>query len=147
MPSRRLLLTAALLLAAGRTALPAAHADTPGRHPFYLHALGDLRAARWLLRHREEHPQVREAIRRIEVTIDELKAASWDDHKTLEEHPPIDVPPDRHAVLHRARELLQSARHDIAEPEDNPRALDLQSHALRHVDDAIHDVDRAINAA
>ena len=26
-----------------------ANADLPGKHPYYLHALSDLRAARWML--------------------------------------------------------------------------------------------------
>ena len=30
----------------------AANADLPGKHPYYLHALSDLRAARWMLEHR-----------------------------------------------------------------------------------------------
>ncbi|MEH2129414.1 MAG: hypothetical protein V7K86_01855, partial [Nostoc sp.] len=29
-----------------------AYADLPGKHPYYLHALTDLRTARWLLEHR-----------------------------------------------------------------------------------------------
>ena len=29
-----------------------ASADMPGKHPFYLHALSDLRTARWMLEHR-----------------------------------------------------------------------------------------------
>ena len=29
-----------------------ANADLPGKHPYYLHALSDLRAARWMLEHR-----------------------------------------------------------------------------------------------
>ena len=36
----------------------AAHADTPGDHPGYLHALSDLRAARWNLEHRPGDPLV-----------------------------------------------------------------------------------------
>jgi hypothetical protein len=30
----------------------AANADLPGKHPAYLHALTDLRAARWMVEHR-----------------------------------------------------------------------------------------------
>jgi len=30
----------------------AAHADLPGDHPYYIHALSDLRDARWNLEHR-----------------------------------------------------------------------------------------------
>ena len=43
---------AALALSASFTALSANAADLPGRHPAYLHALTDLRDARWNLEHR-----------------------------------------------------------------------------------------------
>ena len=50
------LLLSGLLLAV----LPfAANADMPGKHPYYLHALSDLRAARWMLSHRSSSPKYR----------------------------------------------------------------------------------------
>ena len=36
----------------------AANADLPGKHPAYLHALTDLRTARWMLEHRPGDPAV-----------------------------------------------------------------------------------------
>jgi hypothetical protein len=33
-----------------------AHAEVPGQHPYYLHALSDLRAGRWMLQHRPGMP-------------------------------------------------------------------------------------------
>ena len=42
-----LLLSAVTLLVSGW-----ASADLPGKHPYYLHALSDLRSARWMLQHR-----------------------------------------------------------------------------------------------
>ena len=62
-------------------ALPlAANADLPGRHPAYLHALTDLRAARWMLQHRpgdvalSTHEDI--AITEIDKTIGEIKHAA-----------------------------------------------------------------------
>jgi hypothetical protein len=144
-PSRRLLLaTAAALLAAA----PMARADTPGRHPFYIHALTDLRTARWLLLHNIGNFLVNghedEAIHHIEAAIGDIKRAAIEDGKNLDEHPPIDVPPERVGVLRRALELLHGVRRDVTQPEDDPAGLDAQTRSLRHVEEAIHHVERAI---
>ena len=45
-------LLAALALGAAFASLNASAADLPGKHPAYLHALTDLRDARWNLEHR-----------------------------------------------------------------------------------------------
>ena len=37
-----------------------ANADLPGKHPYYLHALSDLRTARWMLEHRPGDAAVRD---------------------------------------------------------------------------------------
>jgi len=68
-------------------------ADEPGRHPYYIHALSNLRAARWLLGHRSAdlgisiHEEV--AQREIEAAINETKRAAWYDGKNLNDHPPV----------------------------------------------------------
>ena len=46
-----------------------AHAEVPGQHPYYLHALSDLRAARWMLPHRRGDATVRAT---EEVAIPEI---------------------------------------------------------------------------
>src|SRR5208282_5996186 len=72
-----------------------ASAGSPAHHPHYLHALSDLRHARALLdrlamnEDRDEMEQ--RAIERIDEAIHEIKRASIDDGKNLEDHPPIDV--------------------------------------------------------
>ena len=49
----------------------AANADLPGKHPAYLHALTDLRAARWMLEHRPGDAVVstHEDIAIMEITV------------------------------------------------------------------------------
>src|SRR5579863_6004919 len=88
----------------------AAHADLPGKHPAYLHALADLRTARWMLEHRPGDAAVSEhedrAIMEIDKAIGEIKHAAIDDGKDIHDHPPMDVAPDRPGRLHKALELL-----------------------------------------
>lgn len=126
-------------------------ADLPGKHPAYLHALSDLRAARWLLEHRPGDPAVsgREdlAIQNIDATIGELKRASIDDGKNLHDHPALDVPPDHPGRLHRAAELLRKVHSDVNREEDDPAAHGLKHRALEHVDIALRETEGALHAA
>src|SRR5271166_2503365 len=89
-----------LLLAVGAAAAlsSSAWAELPGKHPFYLHALTDLRAARWCLEHRPGDAAVsaREdvAIGEIDAAIREIRRAAIDDGKDIHEHPGVDVARD-----------------------------------------------------
>jgi hypothetical protein len=68
--------------------------QVPGPHPAYLHALSDLRLARAFLDQIAWPPVQRDeehAIREIDAAIGEIKRASIDDGKNLEDHPPIDT--------------------------------------------------------
>jgi hypothetical protein len=117
------------------------------RHPAYLHALTDLRAARahlerpdrGELRHEEK-----EAIHQINEAIEEIKKAAKEDGKDINEHPPVDVRMDWPGRLHRAMELLDKAHQDIAHEEDNSSAQGLQQRAFEHIDKAKHEVGEAI---
>jgi len=126
-------------------------ADEPGRHPAYLHALTDLRHARAHLENlaathhmdkEEEH-----AIDEIDKAIDEIKRAAIDDGKNLNDHPPIDAGMDRMGRFHRAQELLDKARNDIAREEDDSSVRGLRDRALHHIDEARHIVDKLIEQA
>ena len=118
-----------------------------GRHPAYLHALSDLRAAR---AHLERHDsgelrhEEKEAIHAIDDAISEIKKASIDDGKDLNDHLPVDAGLDYTGRLRRAKELLLKARQDISHEEDNSFAQGLQQRAYGHIDKAIHEVDEAI---
>ncbi len=120
-----------------------------GQHPRYLHALSDLRAARWLLENRRGDAAVSfhesTAIEEIEHAIRTLKEAAIDDGRDIHDHPPADVPvgpgPGR---LHKADELLRGARADLSVEEDNPEARHLRHRAFEHIDRALQEVDAAI---
>jgi hypothetical protein len=132
------------LLTLGTTAF----GDTPGKHPGYLHALSDLRAARFLIEHRPGDPAVTakedEAIREIEKAISDIKKASIDDGKDLNDHPPVDAPHDRPGRLNAALEDLRKAREDVNHEEDDPAARGLKEGSLRHIDAATGNVKEAL---
>jgi hypothetical protein len=119
----------------------------PREHPAYLHALTDLRHARAHLQRPdggELREQEKKAIHEIDEAINEIKKASIDDGKNLEDHPPVDAHLDWGSRLHRALELLDKAHHDVSEEEDNAFAEGLQARAIRHIDEAHHHVEEAI---
>ncbi len=130
-----------------------AHAGTGndlGAHPYYLHALSDLRAARWMIEHRpgnwaQTQDEI-EAVRRIDKAIGEIKKASIEDGKNIEDHEPVSEVPDHMGRLHKALDFLRKARQDISHDEDNAFAQGLQSRAYGHIDGAIGAVKRAIHS-
>ena len=127
----------------------AANAEMPGKHPYYLHALADLRSARWMLEHRPGDAAVagREdvAITEIDAAIGEIKKASIDDGKDLHDHVGVNEIPDRPGRLHKALELLHEAHEDVAREEDDPFTKGLRNRAVGHIDGAIHATDHAIH--
>ncbi len=133
----------AAVLLVGLGLVPAAMA---GRHPRYLHARTDMRAAERLLEIREEQGFVRflnDARREVEAAIFEIDRASVLDRKDFEDHPPIDTSLDRAGRFGRILALLRSARKDISEEEDNPSAWGWRNEAFRHIDAAIASVEEA----
>ncbi len=145
------LVAAPLILAAGgcvvAPASPAAPAPHP--HPAYLHALTDLRDARWNLEHRPGDAAVSTqedvAIVEIDRAINEARTAAMEDGKNLAQHPPEDARIERRGRLHHANELLHKARRDVAEGESNPNAVDLRNRVVGHIDLAIQATERAIH--
>ena len=128
-----------LILLLASAAVPA-QADTPGRHPAYLRALSDLRYARALLNRPEEWRVARDqhaAIENIDRAINEIKHASWDDHKDLEDHPPVDAHWLRPRRIERSIEVLNKSLHDIEKEEDNPAARAWRNSAIHYIRDAI----------
>ncbi len=121
-----------------------------GDHPYYLHALSDLRAARWMIEHRpgnwERTVDEVEAVKQIDAAIGEIKKASIEDGKNLEDHPPVDEKNDHNGRLHEAADFLRKARQDISHDEDNKFAQGLQARAYMHIDNAINATKRAIHA-
>ncbi len=107
-------------------------------HPGYLHALSDLRAARFFLQRQTPGPRDAEAIGEIDHAINEIKRASIDDGKNLEDHPAPDPTWNDVGRFQHALEYLDRAHHDIAQNEDNVYAQGLQHRALDHIDRAHH---------
>jgi hypothetical protein len=116
-------------------------AAAPERHPAYLHALSDLRAARWLIEHRPgdwaQTSDEGDAVRQIDAAINDLKKAAIDDGKNTGDHPPVDENPDHRGRIHEALQYLKKARADIAREEDNAFADGLRNRAIGHIDAAI----------
>jgi len=128
--------------------LAACAGPPPPVHPPYLHAISDLRDARWDLQHRPADPAVSDqegvAIAEIDSAINDLKQASRDDGKNLADRPREDARLDHPGRLHHAVELLRKAHADVNHEEDNPWAREPKAHALQHIDVAIRATDRAI---
>jgi tetratricopeptide (TPR) repeat protein len=122
------------------TCVGMAFADKPGRHPHYLHALSDLRHARALLDQlagsEKRDAEEERAIRKIDDAINEIKRASIDDGKDLNDHPPIDAKLKRAGRYHKALELLDAAHKDVTMEEDDAKSQGLQGRVIAHVDEA-----------
>ena len=134
----------AILAIAGK---PASAQQVPGPHPAYLHALSDLRLARAYLDQIAWPPVQRDeehAIREIDAAIGEIKQASIDDGKNLQDHPPIDVNMRPDGRFRKALELLDKAHNDTARAEDVPQARGMRDRAVHHIDQAHGTVDDAI---
>jgi hypothetical protein len=119
----------------------------PQKHPAYLHALSDLRWARALLERPdggELHQQEKDAVHEIDKAIDEIKHASIDDGKNLNDHPPVDAHLPWGGRLHKSLEMLDKAHKDVMQEEDDPAAQGLQMRAIEHIDKAHHHVEEAI---
>jgi len=148
MKARWIVLAAGLISVAAPVAT---QAEVPGPHPAYLHALSDLRAARHYLNDGWAWAPVRHdddaAIRQIDAAINEIKQASIDDGKGLDDPFRIDThlsPRDR---FRKAKELLWAAHNDLSKAEDVPESRGLRDRAIGHVDRAHQIVDTADQTA
>jgi hypothetical protein len=140
---RRLIAAAAVTLIAS---LPS-FADTPGRHPAYLHALSDLRDARAHLERFSNEPVIAEedhAIEHIDKAIGEIKQAAILDGKNIQDHMPVDTHLGRHGRFVKALELLDKAQRDAQGEEDQPDTQGLQLRVIRHIEEARKSVRHAI---
>jgi hypothetical protein len=142
----RLMILAAGLIAAIAPMTVQAQ-EVPGPHPHYLHALSDLRAARHYLNDGWAWAPVRHdddaAIREIDAAINEIKKASIDDGKGLNDPFTIDTHLSPHDRFRKANELLLAAHNDLSKAEDVPESRGLRNRAIGHVDAAHQIVDNA----
>jgi hypothetical protein len=122
-------------------------ADTPGKHPAYLHALSDLRDARAHLERLGSDPVNQEednAIVAIDKAIAEIKRASIMDGKDIADHMPVDAHMPLRGRFHKALDLLNRAQADVSGEEDQPDTRGLQMRVIHHIDEARHSVRHAI---
>jgi hypothetical protein len=118
----------------------AAIADTPGKHPHYLHALSDLREARaWVGEATDATVSNKQAdtIAAIDRAIADIKGAAIDDGKALDDHPPVDAKMKHRDALKKALSLLNSANKDLRFKEDNQDAAPWRHSAFHDIADAI----------
>jgi hypothetical protein len=111
-----------------------------GRHPRYIHARADLRRAVLLMRVPDEPNVMRdmqEASGMVERAIHELDIAAMFDRKDLVDNPPVDTHLGRGSRFREILRLLGSARNDIDQEEDNPRAREWRNRAFEYIDGAI----------
>lgn len=144
---RTLILPALAVMAIGVGGAAPALADYPGPHPFYLHALGDLRYAHVLLDHGSYRPGVNgqedAALDEIQRAYQDIRQAGIDDGKDIDDHF-VDQGIDRRGRLERALQALREARRDVARPESDPVALAARDRAVRAIDGAINHTQHAI---
>jgi hypothetical protein len=133
--SRKATMIAAVALAMLPFQLPA-----QGRHPRYIHARADLRRAVILMRVPEEPNVMRdmqEATGMVERAIHELDVAALFDRRDLDDNPPVDTRLGRGSRFREILRLLTSARNDIDQEEDNPRAREWRNRAFGFIDGAM----------
>lgn len=111
-----------------------------GHHPRYLHARADLRRSVILMRLPDEPNVMRdmqEASGMVERAIHELDVAGMFDHKDLDDNPRVDTHLGRGGRFREILRLLGSARNDIDQEEDNPRAREWRNRAFGFIDGAM----------
>lgn len=116
-----------------------------GHHPRYIHARSDLRRSILLMRIRDEPNVTRDmqaASGLVERAIRELDDAARFERRDMDDNPPIDTHIGRGSRFREILRLLGSARNDIAQEEDNPRAAEWRNRAFRFIDDAMATVRR-----
>jgi hypothetical protein len=109
------------------------------RHPRYLHARSDLRRATILMRLPDDPNVMRdmqEASGFVDRAIRELDVAAAFDRRDIDDNPPVDTRLGRGSRFREILRLLDSARRDISQEEDNPRAREWRDRAFGMLDRA-----------
>lgn len=123
-----------------------AHAQMPA----YLHAISDLRSARWYLQQdtRREFMGLRQhAIDEMSRAIDDMKQAAIDDGKNPWHTPPPQSGGNMGAPIHSALRLVIEARNDVAHGVDPPQNRGLQFRSLKHIDEAHRALNEILKAS
>ncbi len=114
-------------------------ADTPGPHPPYLRARSDLRVAERIMLVRDEPNVMRDlqaATDRVREAIRLIDEAARIDRKWIDDNPRIDTYPDRRGRIHAIYQMLEGAKHDLAQAEGNLSAVGWRNAAINKVNEA-----------
>ncbi|HEY4370339.1 MAG TPA: hypothetical protein VGN52_00225 [Burkholderiales bacterium] len=126
----------------------AAEREAPPRHPAYMQAIADLKAAQWNLSHRAGDDAVshdeKVALTEVDRAIDEARVAAYEDARDLEYTPPTDEIPNRAGRLQTAAALLQRAKVRLEQAEDNHEARQVLRRVEMHVDHGLHATELAL---
>jgi len=121
-----------------------------GHHDAYMHALINLRTARWMLEHRpgnwQQSMEEQAAENQINDAIRDLKQAAIDDGRPIDDHPRMQEAQDRGGRLHAALDYLNKARNDVARETDMGFGHGIHDRTFKHIDEAIRNVQIAIHS-
>ena len=85
------------------------------------------------------------AVKKIDDAINEIKQAAIDDHRDNMYHPGFDNEETDHpGRLRHAEQLINRAHEDIKNAENEGQFRGLRERTLKHIDEALVDVRRAI---
>ncbi|QLE54596.1 hypothetical protein [Nostoc sp. TCL26-01] len=121
-------------------------ADTPGKHPFYLHARSDLRQAELLLQQADEPNVTRQeksASNYVHQAIVEIDRASILDRKDVNNSPTIDTSLQHLNKFRSIYKLIRNAERDIHQEEDNHSVVWLRNSIQANIDQAKRYVESA----
>jgi hypothetical protein len=116
---------------------PPPAAPSPAQtHPVYLQALGDLRQAHWLVRHRgtgaaaSSHEQI--ALDELDAAIAVIRAAGFDDGLGANDQAPPDVLAEGVPRLRQAAAVMRKVNLEVSMEQDGLFAQGLRGRALQH---------------
>jgi tetratricopeptide (TPR) repeat protein len=123
----------------------------PNDHPNYLKAMSDMRAARWLLsNHPGNYQSVKDedfAVTKIDEALNEIKKASIDDGKDINDHPKMDEINQHVGRIQKAMEWLDKAHADIEKEEDIKFGNGLRDRAAKDIAEAREAAKKALLTA
>jgi len=140
------------LLAALLLTLPLAAGgdEAPARNPDYVHALPDLRTARWLLTPQPGDPPLRtnedQAIQDINLAIRAVIKSGLYDSTDVSEHEQMQMAQDHTTRMHQALDLLHRAHAYLSKEAPDPMGTLVRNQVLEDIDRAGRAVGLALEA-
>ncbi|MBD2452034.1 hypothetical protein H6G76_33970 [Nostoc sp. FACHB-152] len=116
-------------------------ADTPGYHPYYLHARSDLRKAELMLETPDEYnvtQAAKIAAQKVHYAIEDIDVAGVLDAKDIYDYPQIDTSLNHRDKFQAIYKLLRSAESDLSREEDNSSVISWRNRAEMDINQAKH---------